>query len=422
MDNKIKIADNTNNQKLQAVENAASSEKGSHHSHHHSHRHSSKKRKKKVNKKLVWTLIAIMFILLVIFVFIAERKISLKPEDANQSSGTESEILTVEVINPEAVLVKNAVLKYVSADILNSYNTNIRPSDYSESDGRFDMQIPVSLKLSTKDASALMYKIETALNDAFENADVSYLEGPSGTYDFMHLYTNTEYYYRVTVYTNSRSEVLTGRFKTADTPRILSVDGVSNVRDIGNWKTDSGKRIKQGLLIRGTEIDGAVESIYHITNDGIMDMLGVYGIKTEMDLRGQSQLSSDALGARVEHTYYNMVMYDSIFTDEGKEKMRRIFADLADPENYPVYMHCTYGCDRTGTVCYILEAMLGVSKGDCMKEYGLSNLYVANILTVENGLKEYHGNTLKEQAEAYLLSCGVSQFQIQSIRDIFLGE
>ena len=57
-----------------------------------------------------------------------------------------------------------------------------------------------------------------------------------------------------------------------------------------------------------------------------------------------------------------------------------------------------------------------------MKEYGLSNLYVANILTVENGLKEYHGNTLKEQAEAYLLSCGVSQFQIQSIRDIFLGE
>ena len=117
-----------------------------------------------------------------------------------------------------------------------------------------------------------------------------------------------------------------------------------------------------------------------------------------------------------------MVMYNGIFTDDGKEKIRNVFADLADPDIYPVYLHCTYGNDRTGTVCYLLEALLGVSRGDCLKEYGLSNLALHNIMLVEQGLDSYAGETLKEKTEAYLMSCGISQAQIESIRTIFLGD
>jgi hypothetical protein len=69
-----------------------------------------------------------------------------------------------------------------------------------------------------------------------------------------------------------------------------------------------------------------------------------------------------------------------------------------------------------------LEALLGVSRGDCLKDYGLSNLNIGNIKVVEEGLKAYPGSTLKEQAESHLLSCGVSEYQIQSIRNIFLGD
>ena len=395
----------------------------SHSKHHSSHKHRSKKRKKTPNKKLIWTLITVMFVLLIVLVFAAEKMASSKANgDNGQTNENFSEILSVELINEEGVLVNDAVLKYISADILNSHNSDMRPSDFSNESKRLDQQVPVSLKLSTKNASALLYKIEISDNELFENPDISYLNAPSGIHEFKHLYANTEYFYRVTVYTNSTSESLTGRFKTADTPRILSIEGISNVRDIGNWQTDSGNRIKQGLLIRGTEMDGAVENTYHLTNDGIIDMLDAFGIKTDMDLRAQLPLSSDALGARTKHTYYGMVMYADIFTDAGKEKVKRIFSDLADPGNYPVYMHCTYGCDRTGTVCYLLEALLGVSKGDCLKEYGLSNLYIDNILAVENGLKIYNGSSLKEQTESYLISCGISEFQIKSIRDIFLGE
>ena len=236
------------------------------------------------------------------------------------------------------------------------------------------------------------------------------------------MYTNTEYFYRVTVCTTNGVESSTGRFKTADTPRILSIEGLSNVRDIGNWKTDSGKRIKQGLLIRGTELDGAIYDAYHLTNKGLSDFINIYGINTDIDLRADTPLSMDALGSQVEHRYYDMVMYEGIFTENGKEKIRAVFSDLANPDNYPVYLHCTYGNDRTGTVCYLLEAILGVSKGDLLREYGLSNMNISYIKSVETGLGAYSGNTIKEQAESYLLSCGVTEYQIESIRNIFLGD
>ncbi|MBO7762230.1 MAG: tyrosine-protein phosphatase, partial [Clostridia bacterium] len=242
------------------------------------------------------------------------------------------------------------------------------------------------------------------------------------TASIANLKDNTTYYYRVTVYAAGGADVVTGHFKTSDTPRFLNVEGIANVRDIGNWRTESGVRIKQGLLIRGTELDGAVEDGYHLTNAGLSDMLNVFGIRLDMDLRAELPAAKDALGARVEHRYYTMCAYSEIFTEEGKDKVRSVFSDLADPDNYPIYLHCTYGCDRTGTVCYLLEALLGVSRGDCLRDYGLSNLSIASILAVENGLKAYPGSTLKEQTESYLLSCGVTEYQIASIRDIFLGD
>lgn len=394
------------------------------HSGHHRHRHSSNKKKKRtLSTKGKWAIVisvCVVFAALVVFGVLLGFD---QPDFMHPQTGDESvDLLKIEVINPEGVLIKKAVEKYLLADVLNPANSDKTLSSYSKGEGRLDAQVPVALKLSVKKGEAISYKIELADNHSFVNADTFYLEAASGICEFEHLYTNTTYYYRVTVYTRTGLDTATGQFQTADTPRILSIDGLSNVRDIGNWKTDSGKRIKQGLLIRGTEMDAAVESGYHLTNEGLVDMIEVFGIKTDIDLRAQTATSMDALGPQVEHIYYDMVMYEGIFTDTGKDKIRMVFSDLADPDNYPVYLHCTYGCDRTGTVCYLLEALLGVSRGDCLRDYGLSNLNIANILVVENGLANYEGDTLKEQAESYLLSCGVSEYQINSIRNIFLGE
>ena len=103
------------------------------------------------------------------------------------------------------------------------------------------------------------------------------------------------------------------------------------------------------------------------------------------------------------------------------------FSDLADESNYPIYLHCTYGRDRTGTVCYLLEAVLGLSDENLRREYEMSvfnDSYAdfesfAGLTTM---LSMYEGATTQEKAENYLLSIGVTADEIASIRRIFLGE
>ena len=382
-------------------------------------------------KKKASTICAFALVVVLLFAITAELIEDIRPNFWDKHlignhGNNDSEIVEIELVNAEGILVSGAVVNFLKVD-LNS-NRNAKLNDYLISSERVDAQKPVGIHISTNKSKASYYKIELADNAQFDNARVDYLHAEYGTYTFEHLYVNTEYYYRVTAYTVKGTFSEIGRFVTADTPRILSIEGAYNVRDIGNWQTDSGKRIKQGLLIRGTEIDGAKEPGYHITNKGLDDLLYVYGIKMDFDLRNKEHtpLGMDALGSRVEHKYYNSPMYTTIFTDDGKALIGAIFKDIANPANYPMYLHCTYGADRTGTVCYLLEAVLGVSAEDCLKDYSLtSHTELSNILTVTEGLKQYDTTgtmTLKEMAAAYLLDCGLTEQDITTIRDIFLGE
>ena len=449
-----------NNQKTEKTEADKSSEHHHHHhssSHHHgsgshrsgSHHHSSHRhhshgkhssRKKNVfsrfrrffrklnNKKRISFVCAIVFALILLFsagMDVVEYIWAVQAEkEANaQDAKDPTDILQLELVNPDGKLITDAVERYLSINLLAEHNKNTLLANFVESDVRYDVQNPVAIKLATRGSVASLYMIEYADNSRYTNARVDYFAEKEGTYVFKHLYSNTKYYYRVTAFTTIGVVSETGTFFTSDTPRILSIEGIENVRDIGNWKTDSGVRIKQGMLYRGTELDGAIEGDYHLTNDGMTDMLDILGIKFDMDLRHplETPNGSDALGSRVQHKYYGMVAYDDIFSDEGKARMKEVFIDLANPNNYPMYVHCTYGRDRTGTVCYILEAILGVSRGDCLKDYGLSNMSVASIEKVEAGLAAYgEGLSLKEQAELYLISCGVTMDEINSIREILL--
>ena len=199
-------------------------------------------------------------------------------------------------------------------------------------------------------------------------------------------------------------------------------NGVPNGRDIGAIdyiKTTDGKDIKEGLYIRGGELDGAESGVASL--GGAEYLMEKYSIKTEIDLRGQLLNAQDVFGEDVEHKYFNMVFYSACFTDKGKAVVKDIFTELANPDNYPIYIHCSRGIDRVGAVTYILEAVLGVPESKLANEYMLSlEAYGNDILKIRDGLKAYGGATIKECAEAYLLDCGLTQSQIDSLRNIFI--
>ncbi|MBR3692619.1 MAG: tyrosine-protein phosphatase, partial [Clostridia bacterium] len=139
-------------------------------------------------------------------------------------------------------------------------------------------------------------------------------------------------------------------FRTADLPRILTVDGISNFRDFGGWKTADGSRIRQGLLYRGTELDGAVNSKYNLTSAGVAQMEEEFGIRAVLDLRYTKNYEIvERLGPNVRYHYYSVSSYVGIFANKHKVTTPYVFRVLADPDNYPLYIHCTHGMDRTGT-------------------------------------------------------------------------
>jgi hypothetical protein len=89
-------------------------------------------------------------------------------------------------------------------------------------------------------------------------------------------------------------------------------------------------------------------------------------------------------------------------------------------------MHCTHGKDRTGTVCYLLEALLGVSDSDLRKDYELSvftysKLDFEEFAVFVDRIDRMEGARTQEKVEGYLLSVGVTADEIASIRSIYLG-
>lgn len=238
------------------------------------------------------------------------------------------------------------------------------------------------------------------------------------------LKTGTTYHYRVEV----SGKQYSGTFQTAASNRYLSVPGLENLRDIGGYQTLDGKTVRQGLLIRGCELDGIKNEDYFLADEDVPAVQETFGFVYDLDLRSPEIFEGEyrsRLG--VDHQFYDAPTYAQIFRTEYQDSLRRIFADLADPGHYPMYLHCTWGRDRTGTVVLLLQGLLNVSQEDLMHEYRQTGYVTPAVATnnkmdtVFTQLGAYEGDTLQEQIINYLTTTvGVTQEEITSIQSIFL--
>ena len=240
------------------------------------------------------------------------------------------------------------------------------------------------------------------------------------------LKTGTTYHYQVEV----AGAQYSGTFRTADANRFIFVPGTENLRDIGGYQTLDGKTVKQGLLIRGCELDGIKNEDYFLADEDVAAVQETFGFVYDLDLRSPEIFEGDyqsRLGPDVGHRFYDAPTYAQIFRQEYLTSMREIFADLADPDKYPMYLHCTWGRDRTGTVVLLLQGLLNVSKEDILQEYRLTG-YVTPAVATNNKmdalflqLEGYEGATLQEKIINYLTTTvGVTTEEIETIQSIFL--
>ena len=327
---------------------------------------------------------------------------------------------------------------------------------------RSDKSNGVELKFNVKEGyEANNYKVLVSKSADFANAKE--LETTGNSVVARNLLVNTKYYWKV-VAGEEESSALS--FTTGDYPRwILARSltgeeggrGIYNVRDMGGYMTESGKRVKQGLVYRGGEIttmsnSGHYNTITEVAKKAFREDMGMVG-GVELDLRGASDISDNykangfAVNGDIQYQQYAIKSYEQTFT-QTRSMVAPIFEILKNANNKPVYYHCFGGADRTGTIGFLLNGLLGVSYEDLVIDFELTSYSSINNEHIRNHLDGHQhqydrwpalinqlktdttggyawdaGALLKDNIENYLVkACSVPQTTINTIRQIMLED
>ena len=284
-------------------------------------------------------------------------------------------------------------------------------------------------------ASAESYTVELSLSYDFTES-IKY-ETDETQIDVYNLLLDSTYFWRVTANLEGGKKSVSAAsmfITSAAAPRNLYIDGITNARDLGGWKTSTGS-VKQGMIYRCGRLNESKSSEVkiEITDKGIREMKEVLGIKTEVDLRTDEYerggISSSPLGDGVKYVNIPMegVANKNCLTDEiFHPAIREFFKLLADESNYPIAFHCDIGTDRTGFFAFLINGLAGVDENDLYRDYLFSNFGnikgsrgIDNIKGYVNTIKSSQGATLSEKIEYCLTNIvGVPKAEIDALRAI----
>lgn len=274
----------------------------------------------------------------------------------------------------------------------------------------------------------------------------------------------TDYKWTVT----TGNETISSTFKTEDiVPRILRFPGVPNVRDLGGYMGLNGKRVKQGLIYRSAAMNDHPKQTFY-TKKELFDlgrqaeweaaqtnkkkrivktttlgktrfsqstrdeMLKYLGVKTDIDLRNNGEtlcMTNSPLGSSVNWVHASFAAYGGIHSKGVQKNFKKIFKLMLEEENYPFILHCFAGQDRTGTLTYVLLALLGVSDDNLSLDWSATGFWNRGHHFNHKGfydnipksfVRHGKGSTALERAENYVRKLGFTNEDIAKFRSLML--
>ena len=274
-------------------------------------------------------------------------------------------------------------------DVVHSYLTEVTysPDNYQESKilnycdnppynnkgVRKDQPKPVTINLSNALSEAATVSV-SEYNDYSNALTMSVAKGAESI-TVWNLIPGRTYNWKVVK--RDGTTVESGKFKTTGHLRMLKIDNIFNVRDLGGWTGLNGYALRYGAIIRGSRLNVNSSSERMLTAEGDAEMVRL-GLRAELDMRD----ASNAVNAS--HAFFgsNYPIYNvnsaynsriATFADgpQSIEGVRKLIEWLKAGK--PVYLHCSVGADRTGTVAFLVGALCGMSEDALSKEFELTS-------------------------------------------------
>jgi protein-tyrosine phosphatase len=175
-------------------------------------------------------------------------------------------------------------------------------------------------------------------------------------------------------------------------PRVVTMVGASNVRDLGGWPTRDGGRVRFGQVYRSAALHGLT--------DADMATLTALDIRTICDFRGEGERTkwpsrlpaniavheltiAPTIGASLRDLIANRdatranvveVMQEAYaaYATSWHHQYRRMFDLVLDCDGALLF-HCTAGKDRTGFGAALLLSAIGVEDDAIWEDYLATN-------------------------------------------------
>ena len=232
-----------------------------------------------------------------------------------------------------------------------------------------------------------------------------------------------------------------GHSETVALAQSILLTGVGNARELGGYKTEDGRTVRHGLLLRTAKLSGATEediqrliSEHHlavvvdfrsgmeIEKNPDPEISGTRNLnlqilnEEENSLPEEMEAEIEALNAQNGEirkvdmlrlairygTFTDQMYVDFLSSDKGKAGYRQLFDELLGlPDGQAILFHCSEGKDRTGCAAMLILYALGVDEDTIMEDFLLTNVYNEALIEEDRRILEAEGLS-EEEMETYL--------------------
>jgi protein-tyrosine phosphatase len=213
-------------------------------------------------------------------------------------------------------------------------------------------------------------------------------------------------------------------------PRHLRFKSIINFRDLGGYRTNTGKTVAWRRIFRSGEFSWITREDYQRLKEEIK-------LATVIDLRSKQEVEHQGTGliSEAKLRYHSVPFLTGTSRADDERFFRqctsmgqfylyiikhrsfgsqivRALEIIAEAENHPLVFHCAVGKDRTGILAAMLLSLVGVPDKDIIEDYTLSGPYMEELLkqinsdpkTAENvpQVPDYFWKAAPESMELFL--------------------